>query len=123
MSTAASGPRSVLVVEDDTATRIALEALLQDEGYIVVTAATGTEALALLRVMTPNLVLLDLRLPDLAGAQVLDQLAAMGTAVPVLTMSASPMPVHLSGQYPVVGHLIKPYDIDDLLDVTARAVA
>lgn len=116
-------PRSVLVVDDDAATRLALEALLHDEGYVVITAATGSEALSILRSIRPDLVLLDLRLPDLGGAQVLDRLSNMGTRVRVLTMSASPMPVDLSGHFPVVGHMVKPFDIDELLDVAAHAVA
>jgi two-component system, OmpR family, response regulator len=119
----AMGPRSVLVVDDDGATRSALQALLHDEGYVVMTAASGGEALAILRSIRPDLVLLDLRLPDLGGAQVLDRLTHMGAQVRVLTMSASPMPVDLSGHFPVVGHMVKPFDIDELLDVTAHAVA
>jgi CheY-like chemotaxis protein len=120
---AGTGPRSVLVVEDDDDTRAPLAALLTDEGYVVLTAATGSEALAILHHVIPSLVLLDLRLPDLRGAQVLDHLAAMGKSVPVMTMSASPAPVDLSAHYPVVGHLVKPFDIDQLLDLAARCVA
>jgi CheY-like chemotaxis protein len=117
-----SGPWSVLIVDDDSGTRAALEALLADEGYLVLTAATGSEALALLRGMIPSLVLLDLRLPDLEGAQVLDRLAEMGQRIPVMTMSASPQPAGLSARYPVAGHLVKPFDIEELLQLVAGAV-
>jgi CheY-like chemotaxis protein len=117
-----TGPWSVLVVDDDAATRRALEALLTDEGYVVLTAATGTEALALLVGMVPSVVLLDVRLPDLGGAQVLDRLAAMGRQVAVLTMSADPRPLDLSAHYPVTGHIIKPFDIDDLLQRVMGAI-
>jgi CheY-like chemotaxis protein len=114
-------PWSVLVV-DDAATRLALEALLTNEGYVVLTAATGTEALAILVSMIPSVVLLDLRLPDQHGSQVLDRLTALGQQVPVVTMSASPQPVDVSVHYPVVGHLVKPFDIEVLLALVARSV-
>jgi CheY-like chemotaxis protein len=117
-----TGPSSVLVVDDDADTRAALEALLTDEGYVVLTAATATEALALLVGMVPSVVLLDLRLPDQHGSEVLDRLRVMGGAVPVITMSASPQPADLSGHYPVLGHLVKPFGIDDLLERVALVV-
>lgn len=63
------------------------------------------------------------RLPDLAGSQVLDRRRAMGQQVPVITMSATPGPVDLSAHYAVVGHLVKPCDIDELLQVVAFAIA
>jgi CheY-like chemotaxis protein len=116
-------PRAVLVVEDDAAIRAAVDALLTDDGYVVLTVATGGEALSVLRVIRPDLVLLDVRLPDNGGAQVLDRLAAIDRGIPVLTMSASIPPVDLSGHYPVCGHLAKPFDIDDLLRLVHRSAA
>src|SRR2546422_10436111 len=60
----------VLVVEDDKATRGAVRALLEDAGYECCEAIDGEAALASLRTARPDLVLLDLGLPGLSGAEV-----------------------------------------------------
>jgi DNA-binding response OmpR family regulator len=64
----------VLVVDDEAQIRVVLRAYLEREGYAVAEAATGTEALALAGTMPPDLVLLDIGLPDLDGLEVLRRL-------------------------------------------------
>jgi CheY-like chemotaxis protein len=60
---------SVLVVDDDPDARDMMDAVLTRAGYAVVTAADGLEALALLRVVRPELILLDVCMPICDGAQ------------------------------------------------------
>jgi CheY-like chemotaxis protein len=115
-------PRWVLVVDDDPGTRRAIAALLTDEGYDVATAADGSAALTRLHDIHPQLILLDLHLPDMDGIGVINHLAARGSAVPVLTMSASPLPDSLPQHTPVVGHVVKPFDIDEFLRVVASVM-
>jgi DNA-binding response OmpR family regulator len=64
----------VLVVDDDDALRAIVGRLLAREGFEVLEAATGQEALALARRAQPNAVLLDVGLPDLDGLAVCDEL-------------------------------------------------
>ncbi|HEX9008927.1 MAG TPA: response regulator, partial [Holophagaceae bacterium] len=61
----------ILIVEDEAALRRFLVPTLASQGYQVVTAATGAEGLAMARSHNPDLVLLDLGLPDLDGMAVL----------------------------------------------------
>ena len=61
----------ILVVDDEQAIRLFLEATLEDEGYEVITAASGDEALQQLRTGMPDMALLDLVLPDMSGLEVL----------------------------------------------------
>ena len=64
----------VLVVEDDPSVRGLLRTLLEAEGYAVVTASDGLAGLGQAAASSPGLVLLDLVMPDLGGARVLERL-------------------------------------------------
>jgi DNA-binding response OmpR family regulator len=76
---------SVLVVEDEREIRDLLRRYLERAGYSVVSTGSGAEALRLLRETHPDLVLLDLGLPDIDGSEVLVTAAARDVAVIVLT--------------------------------------
>ena len=60
-----NGP--ILVVDDDPAIRAVVTDVLEDEGYAVLTATDGQEGLAVLAQTTPELILLDMRMPGLDG--------------------------------------------------------
>ena len=64
----------VMVIDDEQAIRLFLEATLEDEGYSIVTFADGASSLDWLASSVPDLVLLDLMLPDMSGIQVLKSL-------------------------------------------------
>ena len=86
MTSGAGTPR-ILVVEDEPALRRFLVPTLTGQGYQVLTAATAAEGLALARSHNPDLVLLDLGLPDQDGMDVLRQLR-LWSARPILILSA-----------------------------------
>jgi CheY-like chemotaxis protein len=79
----------VLVVEDSDAIRAAFTILLEESGYAVAAAATGAEAVRLAGDRAPDLVLLDLGLPDIPGLDVLRRIRANpATAhVPVVALT------------------------------------
>lgn len=89
MSGAEAAARTVLLVEDSDAIRDAFTILLEDAGYAVLGAATGAEALRLAEERVPDLVLLDMGLPDMSGLEVVRRLKAAprtaGIAVVALT--------------------------------------
>ena len=73
----------VLIVDDEAEIRESLESILQEEGYLVTTAATAGEALALLRDAAYDVVLLDIWLPDRDGLDALAEIRRMeGASVP-----------------------------------------
>ena len=78
----------ILVVDDDVSILMGLEALLTHEGYAVETAADGREALDRFRANTPDLVLLDLLLPEVSGLEVCQEIRGQQASVPVLMLTA-----------------------------------
>jgi len=87
MSTEEAAPATVLVVEDDASLNAALGATLKAAGYKPVMARTGAEGLRWFAHYAPDLVVLDLGLPDLDGLSLLEEIRARGST-PVLVLSA-----------------------------------
>lgn len=109
-----AGPR-ILVVDPDDAAAAALTALLEDDGYRVVRAASGREAYDLARAQSPDLIVLDLVLHDLDGLVLYVDLKLL-TGVPVVVCSATkrrrdrPLGFRLG----VDDFVAKPFDWEDL---------
>jgi DNA-binding response OmpR family regulator len=78
---------TLLFIEDDDGIRLALRLALEDEGYTVHEAADGAEGLAQFAAHEVDLVLLDLRLPDMSGFDVCRSLRA-GSIVPIIIITA-----------------------------------
>jgi CheY-like chemotaxis protein len=80
----------VLVVEDDADAQLALEELLTDDGYRVLVASNGREALNVLEHVRPNLILLDLMMPVMSGWEVMAAIATdpLLNDIPVVVLSA-----------------------------------
>ena len=76
--------KTIAIIDDDVHIGNMLEEVLQKEGYGVLRAYSGTEALMLLSAQTPDLVLLDLMLPGLSGEDVLPKIKN----IPVIVVSA-----------------------------------
>ncbi len=78
----------ILIVDDDASLRDSLALVLGAEGYEIVTAADGSEALATLEEGPPDLVLCDLRMPGMDGLQLLPELSRRAPEATVILMSA-----------------------------------
>lgn len=107
----------IFVVEDDPLLREAVNLILTHAGYHVATTSVGTGADGLIRRFRPHLVLLDIRLPDISGLQVLRAVRASGHDLPVVMMTADSRPdtvrdvMAMGGN----GYLIKPFEPKDLI--------
>ena len=114
---------AVLVVEDDPIPRALMVDLLRDEGYAVIEAVDGAEAIAVLEAWPPGaicLLVLDMGLPWVDGAGVLRHLAERGRAVPVVATSAAHLGLERARRAGATTVLPKPFDLDQFLDVVRR---
>ncbi len=80
--------KTILVIDDEPHILLGLRDALTFEGYRVVTATNGKEGLALSRAERPNVVLLDLMLPDMNGYQICEELRRQDAFVPVIMLTA-----------------------------------
>ena len=115
----------VLVVDDDPALRRLVGVVLESHGYRVEQAASGTEALLAIERHLPQLVLLDLHMPDVGGFDVLARLRASKRYVPVIILTADddiPQVVRamLEGAR---NYVVKPVAPDRLLSAVREALA
>jgi len=83
-----NGQRKVLVIDDEAMIRKTVRLACEKEGYAVQEAENGTEALAKVDSFRPDLILLDLMLPDISGFDVCRDIRRSGTKVPILILSA-----------------------------------
>ncbi len=116
---------TLLVVEDDEMVRDAMIRLFVREGYLVLTAATGHDAIGLLR--TPatsvDVVLLDIGLPDVSGADLCARMRQIFPDLPVVVCSgaASPEEIEELRRLGVSRFLTKPIALSELVEAVGSA--
>ncbi len=114
------GPPKILVVDDEAAIRQLLVEVLSDEGYSVYVAANGQDAMVMVGQDRPDLILMDVMMPEMDGPATVRHLRASPgfDSVPVILMSAAH---HLARDIKDdVTFVNKPFNLEDLLDVVAR---
>jgi CheY-like chemotaxis protein len=123
----ASIPKWILVADDDDAIRTLWTRVLTRAGYRVLTAANGREALDLMRAVVPDLLILDLRMPEMSGSALLDALGRSPVLerIPVLIVSG-----FLEDESPrrclslnIIGRLPKPMRSGDLVAAVKTGLA
>jgi DNA-binding response OmpR family regulator len=107
--------RRVLLVDDAPTFRAVIARVLTSRGYTVREAGDAAEALAALRDEPPELMLLDINLPDRTGWDVLRDLSAAGQHVPTVVLSAVRVNQARLTEFRPLAYLPKPFPIDALL--------
>jgi len=115
----------ILVIDDEEAIRLFLKATLEDEGYEILTASSGGEGLDLAKEMVPDLVLLDLMLPDMSGIQVLGGLKSVLPHICVVMITAyrEADTAVQAMKLDAFDYVNKPINLNRLLKVVAEALA
>jgi two-component system KDP operon response regulator KdpE len=116
--------RTILLVEDNTHILDAFTLLLEDSGYRVRTAATGADALRSLGESVPDLILLDLGLPDMSGLHAVHTiLGSLGEArVPVVVLTGHALEADREACLAAgcADYLTKPINSSELLSALPR---
>ncbi len=116
MTQPARGPKRILVVEDEPNISQTLRYNLTREGYEVSEAATGTAAIELARQRHPDLILLDLMLPELSGLEVCRILRQeMTTPILILTAKGAEIDKVVGLQIGADDYVTKPFSLRELL--------
>lgn len=119
-------PQRVLIVDDDHSQAEVLSIRLRRQGYDTLTANTGRAGLELARRQRPNLVLLDLRLPDTDGLNICQELTDDGRTcgIPVIILSGMERPdiIRRSRAAGCHYYVRKPYDPNALLLLVESAI-
>lgn len=108
---------NILVVEDDAGTRKLLCALLKSDGYNVLSAQDGAEALEVLDKNHVDLLVIDVMMPRMDGYTLTEQLRGGGSTLPMLMLSAKDGAADVRHGF-VVGiddYMKKPFDVEELL--------
>jgi len=114
----------ILIIDDESLVRTQLRRLLELRGYQVAEAADGRSGIAAVADGRPDLVILDMTMPDLNGAEVLRQVRASGSRVPVI-VSSGYLDVAVERRLPqgeFQAFLAKPYGATDLTAAIDRAL-
>ncbi len=122
-----SGRRIVLVADDDLRIRGLVTAILEDEGFEVMSVGNGREVVDKIEQMpeTYNLFVLDCTMPMLSGPAVYQQIRAAGIDTPIILMSGynqNQLVIEISDDSRAY-FIKKPFDVDDLLNCVAQALA
>jgi CheY-like chemotaxis protein len=115
----AKGP--VLVVDDDRDILWSMDMALSDEGYEVLTASDGAEALAVLQQHVPKVILLDMRMPVMDGWQFARAYRRRpGPHAPIVVVTAARDAAERAAEIQAEDVLPKPFRVDDLLRMVDR---
>jgi two-component system, chemotaxis family, chemotaxis protein CheY len=110
----------ILVVDDDPSIRATVSDVLDLEGYDVVTATNGAEALERVEQRRPALVLLDMRMPIMDGWGFARELVTRGLKLPILVMTAADNARAWADEIGADGYVAKPFDLNDLIAAVQR---
>jgi two-component system phosphate regulon response regulator PhoB len=116
--------RTVFVIDDDPWIHEVLTMVLEDEGYVVVNARDGQEALEQLREHRPALIVLDWMMPRMNALAFTQELRRRGLQpyIPILLLTADGNATAKAAQIGADAYLTKPFDLPVLLDRVARTI-
>lgn len=125
-----SGKKTILIVDDEPDTLVFFSTLLRDNGYETITALNGDEALAKVRDARPDLITLDITMPESSGVRCYRELrqSAEWRSIPVIMITgiSEDFRSFISSRRqvpPPEGYLTKPVDEGELVSMVGRLLA
>ncbi len=112
--------KKILVVDDEESIHLLYKEELEEEGYEVLSALNGEDALKLFDEANPDLVILDINMPGMDGIEVLRQMKQKRPSVPVILSSAYPEYKQDLASWASDDYIVKSFNLDDLKDSVKR---
>jgi two-component system response regulator AtoC len=116
--------KSILVADDDASIRSLLKQLLADEGFAVLEASTGIEVVDRVKESSPDLVIMDVRMPELDGIEALARLKSTNpkTAVLIMTAFGSSNAAIRAMELGAFDYITKPFELDKISHSVKRVL-
>jgi len=116
--------KSILIVEDEKILRISLADALKEEGYTVLAATNGKEALAAIEQGIFSVIITDIRLPDISGMEILRKSMEIAAAVPVVMMTGygNIKDAVESMRIGAFDYITKPFDLEEMFVTVSKAL-
>jgi two-component system, NtrC family, response regulator AtoC len=116
--------KKILIVDDELNMRIVLSAMLKKEGFEVSSASNGLEALQILKSNKMDVVITDLKMPDIDGMELLARTSEQYPKIPVIMITAhgSIATAVEALKMGAFDYITKPFELDDLKNVISKAV-
>ena len=116
---------TILIVDDEKNYLLVLSAVLEDDGYEVLTALNGSEALEIQKRSDLDLIVTDMKMPGMSGIELLENIKAIDPDLPVIMMTAhgtvdKAVEAMQKGAY---SYILKPFDNDRLIIYVKKAIA
>jgi len=114
---------TILIVEDDEHQQLLYQEELKEEGYEVVVASSGEQALELVKRVTPDLVVLDIAMPGMDGVEALGRLLAQDNQLPVILHTAYATYKDNFMTWSADAYVVKSSDLSELKAEIGRVLA
>jgi CheY-like chemotaxis protein len=116
---------TVLLIEDDSWIRSLLSELLPAEGYSIEEATNGVAGVRLAKERQPDVVILDLAMPEMSGTDVLRELKSDGLTadIPIIIVSSNTNCLQSGDAHRAAAVMQKPFDVDELIAHVERATS
>lgn len=112
-------PKKILAIDDENDVLLIIKTALTGEGYEIITASNGFDGLALAEDHLPDLILLDLRMPEMDGMEVLQRLRnnekTQNLSVIILTGISDKKKIREALDKGITYYIVKPFECQDLI--------
>jgi DNA-binding NtrC family response regulator len=117
-------PKTILIVDDEPGIRTMVQFELSQQGHDIVTADSGATALELLKTKKVDLILTDMRMPQMDGLDLVVQVRKSHPVLPIILMTGFVEDrVHKVQEYNLAATLNKPFTIDQLAEVVEKTLS
>ena len=113
--------KKLLIAEDDKNLRLLYKRALTEEGYTVILAKNGKEAVKKAKKENPDLIVMDIRMPGLDGIEAMNEIKSFARKIPVILNTAYPIYREDFSTWPAMAYIVKSADLSVLKKTIGEA--